>query len=95
MAGTSPAMTTIDSVRMGTALVSRIRSSRDCSAGIFANFGFKRDTRITGLLVSLRFGSPLRSPLRTPANFQTATLDSATPIPTNVGARRQTGPSGI
>src|ERR1044071_9079088 len=55
-------------------LVSRIRSSRDCPAGTIANFGFKRVTRIIGLLVSLRFGSSLRSKLRTLANFRTATL---------------------
>ena len=54
--------------------VSRTRSSRGCSAGTFANFGFKRDTGIIGLLVSLWFGSSLRSKLRTQASFRTATL---------------------
>src|ERR1043166_3716253 len=58
------------------ALVSRIRSSRDCSAGTFANFGFKRDTGIIGLLVSLWFGSSLGNKLRIRANFRTATLGS-------------------
>src|SRR5205823_7123226 len=55
-------------------LVSRTRSSHDCSAGTFANFGSKRDTRIIDFLVSLWFGSSLRCKLRTMANFRTATL---------------------
>src|SRR5690349_21334409 len=56
------------------ALVSRTRSSHASSANTFANFGFKRDTRIKRFLVSLWFGSSLRSKLRMPANFRTATL---------------------
>src|ERR1043165_6751188 len=56
--------------------VSRTRSSHDCSAGTFANFGFKRDTGIIGLLVSLWFGSSLGNKLRIRANFRTATLGS-------------------
>lgn len=43
-------------------------------SGHFWNFGFKRDTRIISLLVSLWFGCSLRSKLRMRANFRTATL---------------------
>src|SRR5260221_13472956 len=63
-----------EALQMLQAPVSRTRSSRGCSATTFANFGFKRDTRIIELLVSLWFGSSLRSNLRTRANFRTATL---------------------
>src|SRR2546430_1453431 len=56
------------------ALVSQTRSSRDCSAHTFANFGFKGTPEPAKLLVSLWFGSSLRYKLRIQANFRTATL---------------------
>jgi hypothetical protein len=56
------------------ALVSRTRSSRECSAGTIANFGFIRDTRIMALLVSPWFGGSLRSKPGLQANLGTATL---------------------
>src|SRR5262245_3474197 len=59
------------------ALVSRTRSSHGCSAGTYANFGFKGTLEIICLLVSLWFGSSLRYKLRMRANFRTATLGVA------------------
>src|SRR5258708_12074469 len=45
-------------------------------SGHFCELRVQRDTRIISLLVSLWFGSSLRSKLRTQANFRTATLRS-------------------
>src|SRR5262249_10659169 len=50
------------------------RSSHDCSAGTFANFGSQRTPEIIKLPVSLWFGSSPPNKLRNRANFRTATL---------------------
>src|SRR5690348_7700823 len=55
-------------------LVPRTRSSHDLSASPFANFGFKRGTRIIELLVSLRFRSSHQRSPQGCANFGIGTL---------------------
>ena len=60
--------------------MSRTRSSPDYLAGTFANFGSKGTLEIIEFLVSLWFGSSLRSKLRNEANFRTATLVQRRPF---------------